>query len=239
MTKQLKLLILAGGFGSRLKTAVSNVPKALAPIGGQPFLQLQIEHWIRQGVTEFVFLLHHKADQIKRFLEAQKSGLLKTCQIKIVIESEPMGTGGAIVNAIKELNLNEGFLVANSDTWLGTGITEVSQSISPSVAVVTVPDASRYGKVVADKHGRVLSFVEKNSNSDSRLINAGLYHLSPELFGEWDGEPFSLERDFLPSIVRSHNLTAVPLATDFIDIGIPTDYHRFCHWVKSDRETSL
>ncbi len=232
-------MILAGGFGSRLKTAVSDVPKSLAPIGDRPFLKLQIEHWIKQGVTELVFLLHHEAVKIFGFLEEQKSGLLKTCQIQIVIESKPMGTGGAIANAISELELTESFLVTNSDTWLGTGIGEVSSAISPAIAVVNVADASRYGRVEIDNDNHVQLFAEKNSNQDSGLINAGLYHLFPGLFGKWNGEPFSLERDLLPNLVQSHKLTAVRLATEFIDIGIPKDYYRFCDWMRSGRETFL
>jgi len=237
--KQLRLFVLAGGFGSRLKTAVSDTPKSLAPIGNYPFLQLQIAHWVNQGVKEFVFMLHHKADQITRFLEVQKSDLLKNCQIEIIIESKPLGTGGAIANAIRELNIKENFLATNADTWLGTGILEVSRSVSPSLAVVIVADASRYGIVETDKRDHVLLFSEKKSNGESGLINAGLYHLSPGLFDKWNGEPFSLERDFLPNLVRSDNLTAVSLATDFIDIGIPKDYYRFCDWIRSGRETLL
>jgi NDP-sugar pyrophosphorylase family protein len=194
---------------------------------------------MEQGTTEFLFLLHHEADKIVGFLEEKKLDLLKTCQIQILVESEPMGTGGAIANAIKELELKENFLVANSDTWLGTGIREVSKAVSPAIAVVSCADASRYGNVDADERGHVLSFAEKNCNGDPGSINAGLYHLSPELFGKWDGEPFSLERDLLPNLVQSHKLTAVRLATEFIDIGIPKDYYRFCDWIRSGRETFL
>jgi NDP-sugar pyrophosphorylase family protein len=192
-----------------------------------------------QGTTEFLFLLHHEADKIVGFLEEKKLDLLKTCQIQILVESEPMGTGGAIANAIKELELKENFLVANSDTWLGTGICEVSRAVSPAMAVVTVADASRYGRVEIDEHSHVQLFAEKNPNYDSGLINAGLYRLSPDLFSKWDGKPFSLERDLLPDLVQSHNLTAVRLATDFIDIGIPRDYYRFCDWIRSGRGMSL
>ena len=69
----MKLLVLAGGFGTRLRTAVTDVPKPLAPVGDVPFLQLQIEHWLDQGIREFTFLLHHQADQIVAFLKAQQT----------------------------------------------------------------------------------------------------------------------------------------------------------------------
>jgi D-glycero-alpha-D-manno-heptose 1-phosphate guanylyltransferase len=97
----MKLLVLAGGFGTRLKTAVADVPKALAPVGGVPFLQLQIEHWLAQGLREFTFLLHHQADQIIAFLQAQQNGLLRDCQVDWLIEPVPMNTGGALAHAVK------------------------------------------------------------------------------------------------------------------------------------------
>ena len=67
----MKLLVLAGGFGTRLQSVVSDVPKAVAPVGNVSFLYLQLEHWIAQGVRSFVFLLHHQADLIIGFFEGR------------------------------------------------------------------------------------------------------------------------------------------------------------------------
>ena len=67
----MKLLILAGGYGTRLRSVVSNVPKALAPVGSVPFLKLQLRKWLDQGVNHFVFLLHYQADQIVDFLKSE------------------------------------------------------------------------------------------------------------------------------------------------------------------------
>lgn len=238
-SKQLKLLVLAGGFGSRLKSVVSNLPKSLAPIGNNPFLYLQLENWIQQGVIEFTFLLHHHADQVIRFLESHSSTLLRTCRIETIVESTPLGTGGAIANAIVKLGITEDFMVANADTWLGAGVSDISRALSPAIAVVDVIDAGRYGSVEIDEYNHVRSFKEKNINCVPGLINAGLYRLSPDLFNKWDGKPFSLESDLLPDLVQSYNLTAVRLTADFIDIGIPVDYYRFCDWIGSSRDTSL
>ena len=115
------LMVLAGGFGTRLQTAVADVPKALAPIGDVPFLQLQLDHWLAQGLRGFTFLLHHQADQIIAFLQAHRFGLLKDCQVNWLIEPVPMDTGGAIAHAVKTLDLKDEFLVTNADTWLGGG----------------------------------------------------------------------------------------------------------------------
>lgn len=235
----MKLLVLAGGFGTRLKTAVADVPKALAPVGEVPFLHLQLEHWIEQGLREFTFLLHHQADQIIAFLQGQKEGLLNGCQADWLIEPVPMDTGGALAHAVKALDLNNDFLMTNADTWLCGGIDEMMQSPSPAMAVVNLPDVSRYGQVHYDLHQRVTAFTEKTDQCATGWINAGLCHLDAALFHDWNGLPFSLERNLFPKLVQARNLTAVPLHTDFIDIGVPDDYHRFCRWVVAGRQIAL
>ena len=235
----MRLLVLAGGFGTRLKSVVNDVPKALAPVGSVPFLQLQIEHWYAQGIREFIFLLHHQADQIITFLQIQKSKKLKDCQVNWLIEPTPLDTGGSIAHAVKQLNLNGNFLTANADTWLGGGINEMMQAVCPAIAVVNLPDVSRYGQVHFDQLNCVTAFAEKTSQISAGWINAGLCYLSSDLLNDWNGEPFSLERHLFTTLVNSRNLTAVPLRTDFIDIGIPADYQRFCDWVVAGRKTKL
>lgn len=235
----MRLLVLAGGFGTRLKSAIADVPKALAPIGDVPFLQLQLEHWLAQDLREFTFLLHHKADQIVTFLQAQQVRLLKDCQVDWLIEPVPMNTGGAIAHAVKTLNLKGEFLMTNADTWLGRGGSEMMQSLAPAMAVVNLPDVSRYGQVHFDHAQRVSAFAEKDDQCAAGWINAGLCNLNVELFKNWDGQPFSLERDLFPTLVQNRRLTAVPLQTDFIDIGVPADYHRFCRWIAAGRQNPL
>lgn len=235
----MKLLVLAGGFGTRLKTAVADVPKALAPVCGVPFLQLQLEHWLAQGVREFTLLLHHQADQIIAFLKSHQAGILKDCQVDWLIEPIPMDTGGAIAHAVRELDLNGDFLTTNADTWLGGGVSELMQSASPAMAVVHLGDVSRYGQVHFDHDAHVVAFTEKNPRIESGWINAGYCHLNAGLFKAWDGRPFSLERNLFSELAQNHQLTAVPLQTDFIDIGVPDDYHRFCRWVEAGRQIPL
>jgi D-glycero-alpha-D-manno-heptose 1-phosphate guanylyltransferase len=235
----MRLLVLAGGFGTRLKTLITDVPKALAPIGEVPFLQLQLELWLAQGLREFTFLLHHQADHIIAFLKRHQLGLLKGCLVDWLIEPVPLDTGGAIAHAIKVLRLEDEFLITNADTWLGCGISELMHSVAPAIAVVNLVDVSRYGQVHFDLDQHVSSFEEKNGQSTVGWINAGLCHLNTELFKGWDGQPFSLERDLFATLVQKRRLIAVPLQTDFIDIGIPSDYHRFCRWALTGRNNSL
>ena len=235
----MRLLVLAGGFGTRLKSVVNDFPKALAPVGRVPFLQLQIKHWYAQGIREFCFLLHHQADQIIDFLHIQKSNQLKDCKVSWLVEPTPMDTGGAIAYAVNQLNLSGDFLATNADTWLGGGINEMMQAVCPAIAVVNLPDVSRYGQVYFNERNSVISFIEKTNHKSAGWINAGLSLLCAELFQDWNGEPFSLERDLYALLVKRSTLTVVPLQTDFIDIGIPSDYFRFCRWLEQGKQIKL
>lgn len=235
----MRLFVLAGGIGSRLKTAVSDVPKALAPIGDKPFLQLQIENWLSQGVCEFTFLLHYQADQIIDFLVMQKSLFPTDCRIDWVIEPQPLDTGGAVAHVVKTLNVKENFLLTNGDTCLGGGLQEVFQTAAPAMAVVYLDNVGRYGQVQFNEDQLVTSFTEKDDQDSSGWINAGLCHLDPVLLETWAGQPFSLERGLFPKLLKKQQLTAVPLQTPFIDIGIPEDYYRFCRWIESGKQDFL
>ena len=235
----MKLMVLAGGFGTRLKSVVSDVPKALAPIGDKSFLHLQLEHWRRQGLQDFVFLLHHQANLIINFINSEKNGLLKDCKAQWVVEPIPMDTGGALAYAITQLKITGDFLVTNADTWLGSGIKEVWQTTAPAMAVIKVANADRYGCVEFDKNNEITAFHEKSSNNVAGWINAGLGHFHSDLFTQWDQNPFSLEKEKYPEWVRTSALKAVPLDCDFIDIGIPDDYYRLNSWIKSKKEGCL
>ena len=236
---KMKVLVLAGGFGTRLKVAVPDLPKALAPVKDVTFLHLQLEQWVSQGLREFIFLLHSQAALIADFLRVVRPGFHKDCRFDWIIESAPLGTGGAIAHAVEELKLCDNFLVTNADTWLGAGALKLLRANSPSIAVVRVPDASRYGQVIIDNANVVTAFTQTNGGHSPNWINAGFYHLSPSLFHDWSGDPFSLERQLFTELVKNRRLTAVPLQTDFIDIGVPNDYHRFCRWIEGGRQTSL
>ncbi len=223
------LFVLAGGFGSRLRAVVSDVPKPLAPVKTSPFLYFQVKNWTSQGIKTFVFLLYNQADKIIEFIENERQGLFKYCDVNYLVEPSPMGTGGAIAYAIQQLKFQGTFLVTNADTWLGSGMIEVANSKSPSIAVVKVDECGRYGSVQINGN-LINTFKEKVSNAGAGWINAGLSKFDSNIFNSWDGKPFSLEEVVLPSLAGQGKLQAVKLVTDFIDIGVPTDYQLFCEW---------
>ena len=227
------LVVLAGGFGTRLRSLVSDVPKPLADVLGRPFISHLINHWIAQGVKDFVFLLHYESDQISRFLlQISDDPDFINIKFKVVIEEIPLGTGGSILNAIHELDIQDSFLVANADTWLGSGIDVLSAAAPCALAAVKVPNSQRYGALRFDG-ARVDQFQEKSESVGEGYVSSGLYHLSPVIFEQFEfGSNFSLEEDVFPKLVEDKTLGFIKLNTSFIDIGIPEDYLRFCRWVQ-------
>jgi len=237
--KEIHLLVLAGGFGTRLRPAVADVPKPLAPVAAKPYLEYLIDSWLEQGVSSMSFLLHHQSALIEEFLYSLgKRGAWDNCRLHIVKEEQPMGTGGAIAFASRQLGLTQSFLVANADTWLGTGIAQIANVEAPAIAVVQVENAERYGSVDLQVD-KIVAFKEKQHSNGAGWINAGLYHLHPALFDSWKGQPFSMEQVLFPALVKAGALNALALNTDFIDIGIPSDYFRFCRWIDSRKTETL
>ena len=234
------LMILAGGFGTRLRSLVSDVPKPLAPVAGHPFIFHLIEHWVAQGVKDFIFLLHYEAAQIQVMLDSLALRPdFDGVRFRVVVEENPLGTGGAILNAIDFLGMNEGFLVANADTWLGAGIAELALEASSAIAAVNVPNGQRYG-FLQFKGNKITAFDEKLVAAGRGYVNSGLYHLLPEIFDGFEvGSCFSIERDVFPRLVLGRRLGVVKLNESFIDIGIPADYLRFCRWVESGKVNEL
>jgi D-glycero-alpha-D-manno-heptose 1-phosphate guanylyltransferase len=235
----LPLFVLAGGFGTRLKPILDGFPKALAPVNGRPFLYLQIEHWLKQGCTSLIFLLHHHADAVINFLDSEKNKLLKDCDVQYIVEPEPMGTGGAISYALERLAFKGDFLLTNADTWLGLGLVEIMEVDSPAILVVKVEDVGRYGEVIFDHGNLITKFIEKGVSQNSGWINAGICRMNTSYFEGWNCRPFSIEQATFQRLVLEHCLRAVPVDTDFIDIGIPEDYGHFCRWVESGKRVRL
>lgn len=225
----MQMLVLAGGFGSRLRSIVSDVPKPLAPINNKPFLYFQIQFWVSQGVNSFIFLLYYKADMIERFLFEQCEELLSGCEVRTIRESVPLDTGGAIACAVNQFHISNDFIVTNADTWLTSGVKELKDVGSDAVAVIYQGCCRRYGQVLTDRDSNIVEFVEKKESVTGGWVNAGMYLLNYSHFKQWDGKPFSLERSFFPNLIKTRRLRAVKINSDFIDIGIPEDYLRFCN----------
>lgn len=222
-------VILAGGLGTRLRPVVADRPKCLSPVGDRPFLRIQIESLAAQGVRRFVLSLGYMAEAVIDALPVLGSDAL---QIEYVVESLPLGTGGALLHAMDRLGLDE-VLAGNGDTFLEADLGALLRPLdreggeSMRVATVAVDDRTRYGGL-AIEGSRIGGFVEKGSPGPG-WINAGLYRLCRDAFdGLSPDSAFSLESVVMPALAAQGRLHAAKLEGGFIDIGIPDDYLRFC-----------
>lgn len=221
-------VVLAGGLGTRLRSAVPDLPKCLAPIAGRPFLEWQLRSLAERGVPRFVLALGHGADQVLRALEAPWA---RDLVIDTVVERELLGTGGAARFAMYEAGLDDA-LIANGDTFLGGRLDDMFSPLDIErgermrIATVHVPDRARFGGVEVDAAHRVTAFLEKGQTGTGP-INAGLYRVHLLAFGGEPAGAFSMETSVMPRLVKARSLQARELAGPFIDIGVPDDYHLF------------
>ena len=223
------LIILAGGFGTRLKSVLNGLPKPMADINGSPFILYLLQNLRNKGFSDFIFSLHYQPYKIIDYIESIKDKQLINCKITYVIEPIPMGTGGAISYIIEKNLISDSFFVTNADTWIEDGYSIINNLEGNVIGVVEVEETERYGRISVDKDGFVLKFLEKDINNGKGLINAGIYKLSKSEFKNWDGKPYSLEKDFFSILIANKSIKAINIKSNFIDIGIPEDYNKFCN----------
>lgn len=225
MTKVDEAIILAGGFGTRLRGVVDDVPKPLAVVAGRPFLAWLLDALATQGVRRVVLATGYRGEQIEAACGTSWRGMA----LAYSREPQPLGTGGAIALALTHV-AGDACFVLNGDTWLQLDYQRFDASARASgarlaVALAAVPDVARYGAVrVTD--ARIEGFIEKGP-SGAGLVNAGVYRVERSLLAGFPaGTAFSFERDVLVPAVAREAVAAFVATQGFIDIGVPEDYRR-------------
>lgn len=217
-------LILAGGLGTRLAHLIPDLPKTLAPIQNKPFLYYLVQQLQEQGVERIIFSLGHRSTQIIDYVQSE----FKDLKASFVVEQKALGTGGAIMNSIKEIESDNFFLV-NADTFYNISFDQLekyhlNKNAGITVSVKPIQKPSRYGTVISDLQGRILEFKEK-SDIEYGLINGGIYCINKYYFQSKTWEPvFSLEKDVLEKYVSQDQMYSLVQDQYFIDIGVPEDY---------------
>lgn len=220
----MEAIVLAGGFGTRLRQVVADVPKPMASIAGRPFLEILLGSLARKGFSRVVLSLGFMAERISDHFGARFAGM----DITYVVEETPLGTGGAIRLALDACTQDHVF-VFNGDTYLDLEVRSLERRWQakrhPIVVGRQVPNTSRYGRLAVDG-GRITCFAEKGIARPG-LINAGCYVLAKDALVQFPlNQPFSIETDYLaPEVARA---TVEVFVTEgvFIDIGVPEDYAR-------------
>jgi D-glycero-alpha-D-manno-heptose 1-phosphate guanylyltransferase len=217
-------IILAGGLGTRLRSAVPELPKCMAPVGGRPFVHYVTDYFRRAGIEHFIFALGYKSSYFEDFFAAA----FPSGGYSVSLEQEPLGTGGAIRQACTQAKTGT-VLILNGDTFFGIGLEtlsdfHVSKDADCSLCLKPMRDFDRFGVVELDAEQRVLDFREKQHYA-AGLINGGVYALNVQRFLDEDlPEKFSFEKDYLEK--GNRRLYGLVQDSYFIDIGIPEDYRR-------------
>ena len=228
----MQAILLCGGMGTRLRSVVSDRPKPMADICGKPFLQYLLEMLRDKGITEVIFALGYMGEMIEEYFQDGSAFGLK---IAYSYEEEPLGTGGAIRNALPKI-LEEEVLVLNADTYFPMdyqGLLRFHQENDGDFSLATraVPDISRYGAVRRDAAGRILAWNEKLGDGGQPLageINGGIYVMKKSLIAEIPEGKQSLEQDCIPKwLSEGKRIFGLPFEGYFMDIGIPKDYQQF------------
>jgi D-glycero-alpha-D-manno-heptose 1-phosphate guanylyltransferase len=198
-------IILAGGLGTRLRSAVPDLPKCMAPVAGKPFLAYVIDYFRKQGIERFIFSLGYMHEVIEAFVQTQYPML----NVAYSIEQEPMGTGGAIKLACSKAQQKD-VLVLNGDTIFTIQLDQLttfhtSHAADCTLSLKPMQQFDRYGVVELAADHTISDFREKQYY-ESGYINGGVYALN---VGSFLQETYGLAQDAY-----------------FIDIGIPADYEK-------------
>lgn len=218
------IIILAGGFGTRLRAVVPELPKPLAPIAGRPFLWWLLRTLELQGVQDVYLSTGYKAELIQTVFGDHFGSI----RLSYVVEDEPLGTGGAILKASREIE-DDAFFVLNGDTLAVVDLAAMERAAHGSHSAVTlavthVEDASRYGTIGVDEGSRVVAFHAKGVPGPG-FISAGVYLIERAALHSLSlPSKFSIEQDFFEQELQRLNIVAFPGVEAFIDIGVPDDY---------------
>jgi D-glycero-alpha-D-manno-heptose 1-phosphate guanylyltransferase len=220
----LSVAVLAGGLGTRLRSVISDRPKALAKIRGRPFLAYLLDHLSTTGFSSVVLCTGHLGEQIEKAFGESYGNL----RISYSREARPLGTGGALRLALPYL-ISDPVLVMNGDSFCAADLSDFwnwhrARGSKATMLLTQVPDTQRYGSVKIDPDGAVIQFAEKAKGGVSGSINAGVYLLSRQVIHSIpEATNVSLEYCVFPSLMM-HGLYGYPGQGCFLDIGTPEDF---------------
>jgi NDP-sugar pyrophosphorylase family protein len=218
---QITAVVLAGGRGTRIAGLYPDIPKPMVPVCGQPFLHW-VTHWlVGQGVSDIVYSVGYRAEQIAQWVDGARGHWKAT--LRCVTEAEPLGTGGGVIQC---LELCAGHvLVVNGDSLTPVALEPLIVRASESDGAllgVKMDDAARYGTLTLDASGRLVRFAEKRPGAG--VINAGVYLLSRALLETFPtGRKLSMEEEIVPALIAqgANLMCEVAENAPFLDIGTP------------------
>jgi len=227
----MEAIVLAGGLGSRLGHLTKHTPKPMLPIRGIPFLRRLLVHLKKNGFAKVILAVSYKRQVIESYFSSSTGDNLPN--IDFSIENEPLGTGGAIANALTLTSSNNVFVI-NGDSFLHLDYKKIYdfhilKMSDITIASCLISSAGRYGILVVNKDSRVVGFQEKGSVNQG-VINGGVYILNVEKMRKKvtsiTKKAFSFEEEVLSNSSLLLNTYAFKAEGYFLDIGVPGDYDR-------------
>ena len=217
--KNIPILILAGGKGTRVQHILKDTPKPLYPIHKFPFLDYLLGYLNSFGFQKFYLSIGYKSELFEKYYENRED-------IFLIKETYFLGTGGAVLNSLNHIAESD-FLVLNGDTLYNLDYNKFinfckSKGEFPVIAIKETNDAKRFGSIQIDKEQKILAFKEKDSNNNlSSWINAGIYFFKKKYLKDLKlPEVNSIEFDIFPLLAKT-GLFAFKSKGEFIDIGTP------------------
>ena len=223
----MKAVVLVGGEGTRLRPITETIPKPLVPLMDRASLDHVLDHLARHGVHEVVLSSSYLEEPFRAFVQGRHGDPAITW----ITETEPLGTGGAIVNALADLGGDETFLALNGGILTDLDLTAIvamhrERGAAATIALTHVEDARPFGLVPTEPDGRVTEFREKPAEPVPGDINAGTYVLEASALEGWPrGENASIERDIFPRLI-SEGRPVYGFVSDayWLDLGTPEKY---------------
>lgn len=221
----MRAYVLCGGLGTRLRSVTGETQKALVPVHGQPFLATVLQQLAQARVVDVVLCAHYRADQVAAQLDSL--GVASGLRLHLVVEAELLGTGGALLNALREQPPSGRYLVLNADTFLQADAYQAAAlATGNTILAAEVTDRSRFGSLRRDADGALLAIEEKGQQGPG-LVNAGVYAFDGDAFASVEVAACSLERDLLPALLQRARIDVCEYAGHFIDIGTPASFARY------------
>jgi mannose-1-phosphate guanylyltransferase len=222
----MKAVVLVGGEGTRMRPLTETIPKPLLPLVDRPILDHVLDHLVEHGVHEVIMSSPYLEDTFEPFLRARGGDPAITW----VTETEPLGTGGAIVSVLDRVG-NDPFLALNGDILTDLDLTAMvaahrDRRAAVSIALHHVEDARAFGLVASDPDGRITRFREKPTELVPGDINAGTYVLDPAALAAWPAGVYHwIEGEIFPALIRDNAAVfAFPSDAYWLDLGTPEQY---------------
>jgi mannose-1-phosphate guanylyltransferase len=237
----MKAVILAGGFGTRLRPISSTRPKPMVPVLGKPNLQYILENLEKiKEIDEVILSVHYMRGEIREFIEEKMSDYPK--DIRFINDPMPLETGGAIKNV--EEYVSDQFLVIYGDVFTNFNFEELIEAHKKNggavtVAITKVYDPEKYGVVQLDEEGKIVEFEEKPRRPKANTVDAGIYMVDKEILNEIPkGKEVYFEREIIPKLVNEGKVYGymMPREIYWVDLGSPDDLF-YAHQIALDEIT--